>query len=116
MGRWCMGKGAWPCLLLVVPSSDSTSAWLDYFLLRATMPAAFVFVGAVGDAAHGRFCWPRKALSPRRFLVDSASLPNPKLAGHPRGGASTSRPLYFPGGISSAPSLPHSAPPGSQMG
>jgi len=27
----------------------------------------------VGDAAHGRFCWPRKALSPRRFLVDSFS-------------------------------------------
>ena len=45
MGRWWMGKGAWPCLSLVVPPSDPTSAWLGCFLLRATMLAVFVFVG-----------------------------------------------------------------------
>ena len=47
------------------------------------MPAAFVLL--VGDAAHGRFCWPQKAFSPRRFLVDSFSCWPPSLIPNQQG-------------------------------
>ncbi len=100
MGRWWMGKGAWPCLLLVVLPSDSTSA-------AAGCPRSLLL------ALTGTFS--PMIPSPGGLPPGSRMGRAPSL-GLPRGGTSTLHPLCFHGGISSAPSFPCSAPPGSQAG
>ncbi len=92
---------------------------------------ARLFLVAGDDARCVRFCW-WVTLSTVTFVgLDRPFLPDDSFSrrppsripnqqgtslGLPRGSASTSHPLCFRGGISSAPSFPRRAPPGSQMG